>query len=80
MIAAIAFVLQHRKWFLLGGIFLAATGGFGVGFYKGFQYHKDTSKVKTIEKIVTITEKKNEIRNNRPNDRAFFDSLRNGEL
>lgn len=64
----------------LGAFAVLFSVVFGYGYYKGYNHAEDTIKSKTITKVVTIQERKNEIRNNRPDTAVLTDILRNGKF
>lgn len=50
---------------------------YGYVYRTGYSAGKIACEHKTFEKIVSIQEKRNEIRNNRPDTNVFFDRLWN---
>jgi hypothetical protein len=63
------------------GVVVAVLGAFGFGYgwaNKSCEIEKKDDKIKVIEKVITIREKQNEIRNNRPNASGVAKRLRAG--
>ena len=74
----LSFILKYRTIIMFGVLLLANVVNFGLGYWKGYSAGKEAEQNKAIEKVVTIREKQNEIRNNRPDAAALIDSLRDG--
>ena len=64
----------------IGALVLLFSMVFGYGYYKGYGHAKRAIEAKTITKVVTIQERKNEIRNNRPDTIGLINRLREGKF
>lgn len=65
---------------LYGIVFVVVSGIIGAIWLHGYTSGKQSVKVKVLERAVTVTEKRNEIANNRPDDSATINRLRNGSF
>lgn len=59
---------------------LSGVLGYGWGFMDGKAVEKKNNRIITLEKVVTIREKQNEIRNNRPDTVSLVKRLRDGSF
>ena len=70
------------KWDILFiGFVVTTLAAFGFGYgsaSKSCELEKKDEKIKVIEKVITIREKQNQIRNNRPNANGVAKRLRAG--
>lgn len=64
-----------------GPVLVVAVFALVIGSYaKGRMDEKNECVQKSVTKVITIREKQNEIRNNRPDDSTLIDVLRAGEF
>lgn len=72
-------VMMPNLHLILGGLAVVAVLGAAAFLYHaGGESREDKITIQSAETVETVMERKNEIRNNRPDRAAVIDSLRRG--
>jgi hypothetical protein len=72
-----AFVPAPARIWVIIALIALWLGSYVVVFYKGAAWKEQNMEAKTIVKTITIREKQNEIRDNRPSVQRTADRMRN---
>ena len=75
-----SFLTLKHKLIALAAVLAMIPIAYGVGYLRGYWAGEESVEVRTAKQVVHISEVKNEIRNNRPDDDGLIDSLRNGHF
>ncbi len=65
---------------MIGVCAVLTPAAYYIGHWRGYSDGKADVKIKTVEKIVTVRERQNEVRNHRPDDMQLDNVLRAGRF
>jgi len=74
------FIPPNIKVWIYIGLLVLWLGSYAFVFYKGAEWKEQNIEAKTIEKTITVREKQNAIRDNRPSVQRSADRMRNNSF